>query len=170
VAGFKALYCTIQHLRTMVSQSETFQEITGSANAEEALTRITMLAAEDEESEEAGEDYVSVSQFPRAILWPLGPRYIRGTNNTFSSVSPIIITMEMVIPDSVPDTVSDGFDYFSPLMDEFIDEVLKMSVTRNPGMLNIAEASVVSPPMPIEKKKSQGVRIWDCDVEVIAKG
>jgi hypothetical protein len=154
----------VEHLETMLSQSETFQELTGSADATEALTHITMMSAEDAESK------VAATDLPRAILWPLGSRQEIKTTSTCHSTAPIIITFEMLIPSNVVKTYNAEFRYVAPIIEDIIDEIITMGMSRNPGMLNLQEVNVVSVPMPVEGDKAQGKRIWDCDVEVIAKG
>jgi hypothetical protein len=164
VAGFKALYCTVQHLETMLSKSAAFQELTGSADEAQALTRITMMSAEDAQS------MVAPTSLPRAILWPLGSRQTWASTGSFKSIAPIIITIEMLIPSHVVKTFNAEFRYCAPIIESIIDEIITMSLTRNSGMLNLDEINVVSPPLPVEKDKAQGQRIWDCDIEVVAKG
>lgn len=164
MAGYKALFCTIEHLETMLSQSETFQTITGSEDADEALERISMMSAADAEA------VVDSVDLPRAILWPLGSMQRRSSTSTFQSTVPIVITIEMEIPSNIVKSYDAEFRYVAPLVESIIDELAQMSITRNPGMLNIDEINVVSIPMPCEGDKNQGRRIWDCDIEVIAKG
>ena len=165
MAGLSTLYTPMTKLRTMLSNSATFQTITGSADATAALERIKFVSAADFDKTTGA--YTGVTR-PRAVIWMVaGGRKRVSTSGWFSNPR-LILSLEIDIPTATAQTHHAELQYCGPLFEAIENEVFPASKT--PGDIDVAEINYLQPPLPADEDKQDGIRYWGMDLEVVCQG
>lgn len=162
MSGFKLLFSPMLYLEEMVSNSATFQSITGSASAAAAKSRIRLMSFVEDENRE--EDLVAAEKvlMPRISLFPLGFSSQKSAMSNYSGSPRILFEFEYDIPDNIKRTHDAEARHVGPIMEAVIDEITTQGGQQ--GCLDISAIEVVQPPVPLDPVKTDGNRIWICDV------
>lgn len=152
-------------MERMVSESETFQEIVGAANATEAKERIRFISCQDYDRTNKTYDAMAM---PRVAIWNLGARKVRTSAACYATQPRLILSLEIEIPSDVEMTHDAEFRYCGPIYEAIEDELAAMSAT--PTNLQFEEINYLQVPSPSDPKENQRRRIWGADIEFICRG
>lgn len=165
MSGFKSLYQPYLHMERMVSESATFQEIVGAADATEAKERIRFISCQDYDKNNKTYDAMPM---PRVAIWNLGARKVRTSAACYATQPRMILSLEIEIPADVERNHDAEFRYCGPIYEAIEDEIAAGSAT--PTNLQFEEINYLQVPSPSDPKENQGKRIWGADIEFICRG
>lgn len=168
MSGLKNFYSPFLIMERMISESTTFQTITGSADATEAKDRIRLIALQDyDASLPKPQRYIAIP-CPRVCIWNLNPSKRRTGSSGYACTVRLVLSLEIEIPSEIGATEDEQFRYCGPLYEDVEDEIAVLGLV--PGNLNIQEINHLQSPTPVDTKYTQGRRIWCADVEYVSMG
>ena len=165
MAGYLSLYSPYLKMEDMLSRCESFREIVGAANADEAKERIRFVSCQD--YDKTNGTYTSIPM-PRIAIWNLNPAKRRQTAAVYSCQPRMLLSLEIEIPDEIGETDDAEFRYCGPLFEAIEDELAQMSAT--PGELEFVEINYLQVPSKADAKENQGRRFWGADIEFVCQG
>lgn len=176
MSGFKCLFSPLLKMEEMVSQSATFQSLTGSPDAATALSRIRLFSFVEEFAEEEDLRLTEVVPLPRASIFPLAATGVKG--NTYSPTVDIRIgvEVEIEIPSAVLRTHDAEIRYAGPIFESIFDELMQLGSPPSPGgSLNIIGYNIIQTPYPCDKDErvdgnGDQLRVWVCGIEFQVAG
>ncbi len=158
-------YQSYLKLEQMIADCESFQEITETANATEAKTRIKFIACQDFDTTTRGTNktYQEIPM-PRAAIWNVNPSKERTSFGHYSCQLNMVFSLEIEIPDEIGQTDDEQFRYCGPLFESVEDELAELSFI--PTNLQFARIGYIQVPAPMDPTVNQGRRIWAADLSL----
>ena len=158
-------YQSYLKLEQMIADCESFQELTGTANATEAKARIKFIACQDFDTTTRGTNktYRAIPM-PRAAIWNVNPSKVRTASGCYSSQLNMVFSLEIEIPDNIGPTHDEQFRYCGPLFEAVEDELAELSFI--PTNLQFQRIGYLQSPAPMDTTQNMSRRIWAADLSL----
>lgn len=159
----------LEHLRTMLSESETMQELMGVDSAAAVLPRVYYGYAEDAPAFEDATGAEAVKALPRCLIALEDTVSNKETTDSWSTrvIMSVLLQVETLSADAAL-IASGRYEAFLKRIEGVFDDLRELAADNT--RLNLLSLRTDEPPQRADVKESGGVEVWWCVFVVEAGG